>query len=721
MKDVRTIAFIFALSCILGLVPSLGGAQVLPGRVAVTGGAPLPVSTTPGPTDTASDVLSGTNAAGPYMLSWKPIDRFSELVVVDNRTMQRDLDYDIDYLAGTITFKRPVSDSTIRVRYGYDASKAVPNPTPSTPLSLDLLKTDKSALRFTALYTSSTSGAGLSPDAAVYGLSGNTRAGQGEFSSEILFSPEQHGRDAGTLDDRSAIRFGGSTRTDRMELSTSYVRVGERFRGAKDYGLQEGMELVDVAAVYRPTETLSLSSSVKRTEALGSTRGGETTTTTVHSAVLSPEGAPKLTVARTEVEKERAGAGGQVTVTDKVQLEHQLGAQASAVATHETITTEIDGTEARLTSDQIAIDAKPADNLLIRGRLTQKDSSRHGEETTTALDVEADPTRNLSLKMAVSRRDSDARGRELAHTVKLVSTPRPGLLLELGMTGRDLDRPEDVSARTVKLSTTVLKKTRVQLDWANKESDIMGPEEFVGVRVETTPAEAVKFIGAVGQRDTGDARELSKEARVEVSPLSGTTLHGAYKEVETNGSVTSRVTEVSASAKPTASVELSGAYKSREALDQEGLESVDLALQVDTGGVVKVTGAYSKNPEDKKGIIQRVNSQGIGLRSDFGRFKLRGDFTLKDEYLAGRESETRELSLDYRLSSNSLLTTGYSVDELKGASTLETSTYTVGYTHKSGSRLSIYLGGRMTTYERDRIALSDRTEYEAEARVGVKF
>ncbi len=116
-----------------------------------------------------------------------------------------------------------------------------------------------------------------------------------------------------------------------------------------------------------------------------------------------------------------------------------------------------------------------------------------------------------------------------------------------------------------------------------------------------------------------------------------------------------------------------------------------------------------------------MNNQRIGLVSDLGRLKLRGGLTFKDDYLLDKQSEVTEVALDYRLSSHSLLTTSYKLDEYREQAALETSIYSLGYTHRMGSDFHLYLGGSMTTYEKDRALLEDQTEYEAEASLGIRF
>jgi len=735
------------------------GAQELPGRASVTTAGSQPLLLTTGSEGTFSvitDVLFGSGGRGPYSLSRKPINRFTESVTVDNRLLQRDFDYQVDYTTGTITFTSAVgAKSVIHIEFSCDPSKSVPNRAPlSMPISLDLLKKRDTALQFTGLYKQADPSAKSGTDLAVYGLTGGSKAGQTQLSSMMLFSPDTSGgQSQGTSGQRTAMKFGSSTKTDTLQLSTSYLRVGEKFAGAKDFNLQRGVEAMDMSAVYTPGKSLSMSSSYKRNEILTGEKKGEALATTEHKIVVTPDGAPKLTIAHAEVQKEKPGAQDLTTTTDIVQLEQKLGGSASAVATREAVTTGSGGDETRLTTNQIVLDTKPSDNLAVRSRVVQKESSKDGGETGYGMEINAAPSKTLTMKAAMSRVDAektgkagaetlnlvanpskllnlemnvahsntDASGDQLTHALKVVSNPWSALRLELGLTGRNVETAEDEFARTFMLSTTPLRNMALQFDWAERDSQVKGDEQSEGIRVVTSPIAAVKLSGALSQKETPGTRAVSKEAGVELRPFSHTTIGGAYKEVESNGAVVSRVSEVSASTKPVGFVELSGGYKTRATAGQENLDTMNVAMKVGSGGFFNLTGAYSQNPEDKKGIVQRMNTQSLGLKTDFGRLKLKGAYTLKDEYLAGRFGQQKDFGLDLRLSQEALLTSGYSVDERREACLLQTSVYSLGFVQRMGSTLNLYLTGKMTTYERDRLLLQDQTEYEGEARLGLKF
>lgn len=755
MSGVSAFARMLVLTCVSGLLALSAGGQGLPGRMAGAGSTQLSFTSGSSPFGVSSDVFVGNDARGPYNLNWKNINRFSDGVSVDNRLLQRDSDYQMDYATGTITFTSPVSSKAIiRAEYSYDPAKAIRNRAPlNMPLTLDIMKKENRGLQFTALYRQPEAGANTAPDVLVYGLTGATKAKQGELNSMFLFSPDRPGEtQKGDFGNRSAIQLGGSTKTDNLQLTTSFLHVGEQFAGSKDYKLQQGLDAMNLAMVYTPGKNLLMSSSFNRTENSAGEKKGETLATSEQKIVLTPDGAPKLTMLHGEIEKGKEGAASQATTTDRIQLDSSLGSNVTAQAVHETVNTNIGGSEASLSTNQLNLSAKPSDNMAIQGQLTQKDSSSDGGETGINVGIQADPTKTMSLNVGVSRvdadktgqanaeslkftanpnqrlsiemnvahKDTDVAGNELSHALKISSALRPDTKLEFGMSGLDVERPEDQSSKALKLSTTALRNTAVFVDLAQMNSDVKGTEEFGGIRIEATPTKSIKLGGALSQRQTTTARDVNKEARLEVQPFSHTTVGGAYKETQSNGQVVAKVSEVNASTNPSNFIQFAGAYKARQAVGQDDLGSMNVSLQLDTGGMLKFTGAYVTNPEDKTGAVLRQNSQTLGLKTDFGKLKVKGAYSQNDLYLAGKRGDTKELGIDYRLSSYSLLTTGYSLNEQQEASLLQTSVYSLGYTHSIGSRLNLYIGGKMTTYEKDRITLSE-PEYEAEARLGLKF
>ncbi|MBP6963857.1 MAG: hypothetical protein KBC96_05565 [Armatimonadetes bacterium] len=700
-------------------------AQEIPGRVANTElvgtsslAAPMQMF------DGTQDVLFGKNTKGPYTLSWKPIDRNSESVTINNHRVERTIDYQIDYSSGVLAFNSPIpTGSVIKVEYRFNPKTASKNVQGlSLPLSFDLVKRPDRKLQFSALYKQAGADPKQTSDLTVIGLTGDTKIHEGKLSSLLMFSAESGGggKDAGFLD-RAAMQFGGNTDVGGVKLTTSYSRIGEYFAGAKEYKLKPGAEVLDFGAAFKPSDALALSASTRRIEELAGAREGEVTTTNAYSIAYADGNAPKLNVSRTEVEKDRPDADSQRTTTDQVELEHQLSSGVRAVATHQNVVTEAGGSDSRLTTNQLAVDARVSDKIGVKSNLTQRDSSDTGEDTLVKFDIDAAPSKTLSVKAAVARRDTDASGSDATESLRLTAKPSDKLSIEMNVAHQDSELDGSEFGHAMKVLASPLSYLNVQMDWSGRDSEIRGDEQVGMFQLKADPSKMISVSAAIGLKDNDEYRNLTREARLALKPFERTTISGGYSELESDGAVIARVTDVSAATKPADFVELSGGFKQRENRGGEDVNSYRMAMVLDPGGFFKFTGEYEDNPEDKKGVVLRENNRKLGLLTDFGRLKLKGGFTMRDNYLAGKSSEVTEVGVDYKLSSHSMLTTNYKLDQYREQTALCTNVYSLGYSRRVGSDFNLYLGGRMTTYEENRMYMEGKTEYEAQANLGLRF
>ncbi|MDH7481582.1 MAG: hypothetical protein QHH26_06355 [Armatimonadota bacterium] len=671
------------------------------------------------------DVFLGKNTKGPYYLSWRPIEEGTENVQLNGIRLQRGKDYTVDCSSGTIAFSEPVDEkSIIRVEYSRDPKKAVQNTAPTVlPMTYDLLKKENSSLQLLGLYKQGDPNKQKSADLTVFGFTGERKSKESTISSMFLYGS---GGGSGGLNsdksflDQAALKLGGSTNTDNFQLRTSYMRVGEHFAGAKEYKLQQGSEAMDLLATYKPTDILTLSSSFTRSENLKEEKKGEVLSTSEHKIIVDPKDSSKLTLSHKEVNKEKPDVAEQKTITDRLQLEGKLGESTSATAIHETTSTLVGDVGSKVTTNELMLNTAAAPNVAVKSKIMQKDSSETGEEVRLNFDVDATPSKLVGINLGISHIDADTAGRDDSQTLKLTANPSSRLSFEMGFARRDSSQKGDEEGQTLKLTSNLTQKLKLEMDYANLDSSIGESREVGNLRLQTSPMEYMTIFAALGQQEIGDVRSLSREARMELRPFKHTALSGGYKEIESNGSTVARVTEVSASTKPADFVEFSGAYKQREADNQEDIDSLNLTLKLDAGGPFKFFGTYVSNPEEK-GIVQRTLRQTLGLTSDLGRLRLRGGLTLKDDYMVSKRSEITEVGMDYRLSPRSTISTGYKLDEYVGQGVLDTTSYFLGYTRRVGSDFNLYLGGKLTTYDGDMALMENRTEYEAEARLGIKF
>lgn len=716
----------FASICILSLSSSAFSLE-LAGRIATTNGAASvsSLSMNQDPYHT-SDVFYGTDSKGPYTLSWKPIEKFSEDVSVDGKSAQRGLDYDFDYTQGKITFFQSISTSQgVKIQYRCNFSAATRNEnTLSTPLSIDVIGGGGSGIKIMGLYNQGTGSSKNGTGLAAVGLSGTTSIAGVGFNSMFLTAPGDSGDSNSRGLDRTAISLGGSTKRGGLELTSSFNRVGAGFASARSYNLTQGQQAINFAAKYQASRSLNLISSYNRTDSLASGSVGQATTTTSQGMVFTPNSGSKLSFTRTDVNSESPGSSATTTATNRMDLSQALGSRVNASASYQDVTSQTDGIANHSVTNQLSLDAKPVDTVSIRTQMVDQTTTAYGKDQTQTIALSAAPNSRVKLDMAAKHEQSVSLGSAMSESLHLVTSPTAAWNLDYAMAGSSASaQPStDASTQAVKLQTTAVKNTMLQLNWGLSDSASCGSSQDTGMRVETSPWKMLKITGALGQKQVSGSTEQNREAGLEISPLKDAKLAGGYKEVEKSDGTLSRITEVSASGKPINFLALSGGYKTRQQGGQADVNSMNVAVQLNPGRLLSLTGAYSMNPEDSYGTVQKVNSQTLGMQSNLGAVSLKGAFTRKDDYTANTHSQVTQVGMDYHLTSTSLLTTSYSLEDMKDTCDLMTSTYALTLSHKVGSSLSLYLTGKAVTYQGSQgtSTVSPNT-YEGEASLGIKF
>ncbi|MHB1458821.1 MAG: hypothetical protein ACYC0V_18070 [Armatimonadota bacterium] len=704
-----------------------------------------------------SEKFQAKNNKGPFNLQWKPVARDTERIVIDTTPMQKGIDYKIDYGSGMIAFNEPVdAGKMIEVDYKYDPTIATRNKSAlNIPLSLYLYKKENVGLQFIGLYKQADQTKTSESDMAVIGLAGNKKMKNSDLSSMFLFNSGRPGdvSDNSSFLDRSAIKLGSTTTAKNLQFNASYLRTGADFAASKEYQLQQGMETMDFSAVFNAGKGLTFNSSYNKLANLNENKNGETSAVTTNNIEFNAAGAPKLSVTRVETNKTANGIDAVKTVNDTIRMEKTLGVNTSATAIHQSTSVDSGASSTRTSTDQLLIGSRLAPNLGLAGSLIRNNTTQDGVTDIVGLTLDNQPSKYLTLKAGISRadnektgadnaetfnlnanlskkmtfamdmthRNTDMSGDEVTHLLRINSSLRPDTQVELSMYNRNVSSANDESTNTAKISSTAIKNTKLLIDWQNQNSDINGKVDTSKLQVEAAPMKIMTITGAIAQKDSSTSHDLSSEARIALTPSQSVAIGGAYSEVTSNGSIVARIREANAAYKPIRLIQMVGLYKTRNYAGLDDLDSVNLSLTLDTGRLMKFIGSYVENPEDAKGVIKKINSQTIGVNSDLGIVKLKGAFTLNDEYLVGKTSDRTEVGADVQVARNSLLNTGYSVDRQDDGTLLATSIYSLGFTHSAGNNLSLYLGGKMTTYERDRAFIENLTDYQAEAKLGLKF
>ena len=665
MNGIHAPARVFGIICVLCVACASVMAQGLPGRIAFANSSPTPVGIALSRNHT-SDVFYGSKTTGPYPLSWKPITKFSELVTIDGQTALPGLDYNLDYVAGVLTFTKPIDSARlISVDYGCDFATAVQNKPAGVPMSFGFLGNGNASMSLTAL--------------------------------------------------------------------SSQAAAGN----------------MDFAATYSPIKQLNVTSSMKRTQSGTSGKGEVNTAFEQKLAFLT--GGSKITLGLMQAGDNKYGLGNQTTTTNVLQLDQSFGKRLSAVASHQSVSTGGVGAGTNQTTDSFSFAAKPLDNLSMTASFVGKNSSGVGSEHTMNLNLDAAPTKGLNIKagmlsdstktgrnesetfalsespnknfkldMNVVRKDSDTAGSELSHSLKLVASPSDWFKFDYGLTGQNAKTSAEQQA--LNISMTPISHTVVQLNWKDNNSSGTAAQESSGIHVETTPISAVKLTGLLAQDDTSGTRETKKQAGIDVVPFKGTKIDGAYSESEKEGLGVTRVTEVSASTAPLSFLSLSGGYKTRQMPSNVEVDSSIVSVKLSPVKNFTLTGAVATNPDDSSGNVQYLNSQSVGLQTNMGKISLKGALSFKNQYQTSTRSQSAEVGADFKLSPSTLLSTTYSQEQtLDPLQAIQTETYALTFTQKAGANLDFFLTGRAKLCEKDQEINWAQADYQAEARLGLRF
>lgn len=538
-----------------------------------------------------ADVFTGRNTRGPFVLTWKPISEHSDKVYVNGRMMLRGQDYEVDHENSIIAFTNPVSaGSSIRVEYGYDSKNAAKNSTASgMPVSLNLVKNGSSGLELMALTKNSSNSSDSSLSLSLLGLKGDTKLGNTELNSMFLMSSGE-GDGSGNFLDKSAVRVGGKTGSGNFSLNTSFLMVGRDYQGADKYKYNRGTEALDIGATYKPMSTLSLTSSMNRTDTDTGDSAGKTVSTSTNSLVFDPSASTRLSLARTEVNTDAAVGSDNTVVTEKMEISHSVGTKLSARASHEAVRCTADDSDTCVTTDRVSLRADPFKGFTLSSDLMQTESSTTGTGTGIAVNVAAAPAGWVTVKAGINQNESDLSGRAVGESISLAAKPGRSVNLDLQLDRSNSDSLGEAITKAVSVSAAPVRNTSIQLKLSEMESDLSGTGQSGAVSVKSAISNSISLTGSVSQTKTEDSIKF-----------------------------------------------------------------------------------------------------------------------------------TRGAGLELRLSQNGLLTTSFSLEDYAFGGLQQTAIYRLGYTHQVGSRMNLYLTGRMTAYSQDQVVLADRNEYQAEAKLGLRF
>ena len=258
-----------------------------------------------------------------------------------------------------------------------------------------------------------------------------------------------------------------------------------------------------------------------------------------------------------------------------------------------------------------------------------------------------------------------------------------------------------------------------------------GGQDAANLKMEWTPFTSLRDLRVTTNwedryRDSG--AERLREGMLELPALSFARLRLSGGFRETYGLDADRMTGLlNAEMAPLPFLQISGGARFRDGTlannqtDPDFSDGYQMKIALAPVKKFRLTGTLSRNPDRDDGTLKRLQSQALGLETEFGSFQFRGQAGLDNEYLTSRLTRTMDFNLALRLSRFDTLTTGFQGRLLDGAALSGSSTYLFAYTRRVGPAFDMSLSGKMIRNDGDLGAATDRTEYKAEAKLGIHF
>lgn len=669
--------------------------------------------------DFVTDVIVGHNKKGPYTLSYTNIDLDTLSVVINGRSLKRGDDFNIDPAKGMLSFNSVlVNDAIVRASYRIIPGKSQKNAAKlSVPVSLNIFQTQDSSMQVTGLFAQDDP---KNPNAGktVIGVGGERKWVGSKLNSLFLVSQRSEDKAAesqGSMWDRAGLKLGGDTGFGALKLSASYLHSGKEFGGAKEYGLGLGQELRDISLQYAPGAALQAtatyqekSDEVKKTRSLLNEQ----------SIVYSPADSTELSFVHSVKETGAPGVAKSVD-SNLIKLGHDFGGGTTAEAAIESASVTTGVLSDQIRSRRLQLASTRFRNISLRSLITQKHSELAGEEQGFSFGITAKPTEQVDVAVDVATLENETVGQQTRTDVVVSAGPIKNIGVSASYSGVDSSRLGENTKTSLSVQASPLKNVQLQSSFlgANQNEKDQFQRDF---SLTSTPTPYSKLTALFSQKGINDWDDVTRGAVLELTALSHTQVSAGYRYIESGPQVLV-IRDYAAVTKPWSFFNASASIRDRQHKAGDAPDTASVNFSLAPVRYFTLTGDYQQNPEDKKGIVQAHKSTAVGLATHIGSIGVRTGFASKDEYMAGRLSEERDVGIELPAFGSGILTTGYKVSRLLDGSDCSSRSYLLGYRHALGSDFSLLLSGCYTQHLQNSMLLPEETEVSATASLGMRF
>jgi len=633
-----------------------------------------------------TDVVVGHNNRGPYYLTWTNFDPDGLSVIVNGRSLRKGTDYNIDIAKGMISFNSVLAnDALVRVSYHTLPGKSKRTAGPGNiPVTLNLRSSASGSLKVMGLYASDDP---QKPNAAksIFGLGGDRNWAGGKMDSMFLVSQRNDsGASNGTMWDRAAAKFGGSTSIGALKFAGSYLHSGQGFEGGKEYQTGVGKEAMSFSTAFAASRTLEASASYTSSEDTAGQYKGAKNVTNEQRLSFTPQQATKLSFLHSTSEL-RSASGAEDTIDTR-------GVQLSSTV---------------------------IPRLALRSSFTQRMSEATGAEQSVTAGVTATPAKTVSVDVDYGTLENNTVGNQTSTGVRVTATPVKQLAVQAGYSGVDSTKLGETTKTTVAIQAAPVRNVQINGNMVN-DTDPTNQRFQRDVAVSSTSLRFAKLSAMFSQKGVNDADDVSKGAELQLLPSKRATLSAACRYAEAGPTVLT-VYDYSAVTKPWDFLNLSGNYRQRDLKDADALDSADVKMALAPVRAFSLTGEYHANPEDKHGYVQAFNTQSLGFSTRIGSVGLDTSYYQKNEYDDNRLSDERKVGVALPVFGHGRLTTGFALGRVLDGSEAASRKYSLGYCHSIGSDFNLSLTGYYTQYLQNKMLQPEKTEVTAEAALGARF
>lgn len=368
----------------------------------------------------------------------------------------------------------------------------------------------------------------------------------------------------------------------------------------------------------------------------------------------------------------------------------------------------------------------PGSQFLFSRLNTATDASGNRNDAVTDLYQVTRQFNNGSTKLLVEWTDTEKvseGGPATVHhaqsqSIRVESSAIDKMSIRTHLRRSDDSKLGEASALDVNLAARPLQIIELEAGLKGSDSDSDGTDQSGTLRVSArTPDDRYRLSTGITDRQKQQTGIRSHDIALEARPNDRIRLSGTYSFSD-SGVDQLTVREMAGAMRPLNYLNVDGLYKEREYIDDQ-IVTLNLNASLQPLSGFGVVAALSQNPEDSKGNIQRFHSHSLGLKANIGVLSITGDYAVKDEYLLGREWLQTRVGLGVKLAQSTSLTGDYEYSQTDSAWSESTRRMTLGLRRDLGSDFNLWFRGSMT--DRDNPAASQRTSYEAEMKLGVRF